>query len=230
MFTRCENRSRKTIYYQDSNDVKSVYYLVNGKKDGKEFGYYKNGKLWAEVNWKNGQLDGEMIQFNENGSTQSERLFREGKPIGESRYYSSKGYLAEVHYHDSLGRFVDFRRYTESGERIDDTFVLVSLPKDTLELNESFNVYMTLGNVLDMKQNQGKIILCSDFLVDKDNMPTDPKDTLAEIVSINNTYEVVVTASRKGKNTIKGMFIQNRLKSESDSVLVLFFSRSYYVR
>lgn len=107
---------------------------------------------------------------------------------------------------------------------------MVSLPKDTLELNESFNVFMTLGNVLDMRLNQGKIILCTDFLMDKDNKPTDPKDTLDEIISKNNTYETVMTASRKGKNTIKGMFIQNPISSGSDTVRVLFFSRSYYVR
>jgi antitoxin component YwqK of YwqJK toxin-antitoxin module len=77
------------VYYSESNAVKkvSVYYfgeLVSVK------GYYENGNLKGEINYKNGKPEGVWKNYHENGDLKNEVNYKDGKFEGVRKSYNQQ--------------------------------------------------------------------------------------------------------------------------------------------
>ncbi len=84
------------------NGVVVKYYTLNrllalrihykeGKKDGLEESFYRNGRLHFRINYKNGQEDGLAEYFHTNGQLKSRATYKDGKEEGLSEHFDKSG-------------------------------------------------------------------------------------------------------------------------------------------
>jgi antitoxin component YwqK of YwqJK toxin-antitoxin module len=74
------------LYYINRN-VKGLYQLKDGKKDGLFTSWHENGQKDGQHSWKDGKQDGLSTYWYENGQKRSEANFKEGKIDGLSTYW-----------------------------------------------------------------------------------------------------------------------------------------------
>ena len=74
--------AQETKEYHENGQLKSIYTLKNGKKDGVVKIYYENGNLWGTGHMKDGKPDGKCVQYFENGNLESEENYKYGKLDG----------------------------------------------------------------------------------------------------------------------------------------------------
>ncbi len=65
-------------YISSLKETQESYY-ENGKKDGIQTRWYRNGQKQTEINYKNGELDGLYVSWYENGRRRYEEYYRNGK-------------------------------------------------------------------------------------------------------------------------------------------------------
>lgn len=63
----------------------------DGKKDGLEESFYRNGRLHFRVNYKDGQEDGLTEYFHTNGKLKSRATYKDGKEEGLSERFDKSG-------------------------------------------------------------------------------------------------------------------------------------------
>ncbi|MBQ0711814.1 MAG: hypothetical protein KBT53_02510 [Porticoccus sp.] len=63
----------------------------DGKKDGLEESFYRNGRLHFKINYKDGQEDGLTEYFHTNGQLKSRVTYRGGKEEGLSEHFDKSG-------------------------------------------------------------------------------------------------------------------------------------------
>ncbi|MEH6469104.1 MAG: hypothetical protein V7725_05780 [Porticoccus sp.] len=84
------------------NGIVVKYYTLNrllalrihykdGKKDGLEESFYRNGRLHFRVNYKDGQEDGLTEYFHTNGQLKSRVTYKDGKEEGLSEHFDKSG-------------------------------------------------------------------------------------------------------------------------------------------
>lgn len=81
------------------------------RKNGTFREYHENGKLAAEINYKDGKLHGILRKWYDNGQLHDSSYFKNGEPVGYSVSYYRNGkknyenYWSEAHKLDSISRF-----------------------------------------------------------------------------------------------------------------------------
>ena len=58
--------------YWDNGKLKAQMHYKNGKKDGIEGGWYESGRKRLRIGWKNGKMEGAKIQWDEYGEKKIE--------------------------------------------------------------------------------------------------------------------------------------------------------------
>lgn len=79
------------LYYEGTDIVRDRNTLVNGKREGAAYTYYKSGKLKSAENYKNDKWDGEQIYYFENGNIVAKNIYKDGKKNGRWLTYNEQG-------------------------------------------------------------------------------------------------------------------------------------------
>ena len=85
--------------------------IRDGRYEGKERVYTREGLMYMEKNYKNGQLDGWFREFYDNGNPKSEKWFVKGNEEGVVTYWFPEGTLFQkCFYRNGLkhGPFLQF--------------------------------------------------------------------------------------------------------------------------
>lgn len=86
------NKREQVVFWDDNKSTPRNTYLVNKReKHGKEFFYYRNGKINKERNWNNGKLEGVETIYYESGNIYIQKNYINGILDGEYIVFSPKG-------------------------------------------------------------------------------------------------------------------------------------------
>lgn len=226
----CRQRENRIVFYEDGKTVKIEVEYLNGKKDGVEKTYYSNGQLRSEIHWKNGRKNGETKEYHHNGSIGVIRRFKDGLKFDKTAFFDESRNLIEEHYFDSTGRFVDFKKYDSNGSRKNIMAPLPWILRDTINIKDTLDFALSLGNLTDFRFNSGTLMRCSEFLYDENGNPESMKDTLEITQSEDNNYHLRIVSERKGENIIRGQLIYSLGELPGDSVYTFSFEQRYYVK
>lgn len=78
-------------YYTFNRLLALRIHYKNGKKDGLEEIFYRNGHLHFRINYKGGQEDGLTEYFHTNGKLKSRATYKDGKEEGLSERFDKSG-------------------------------------------------------------------------------------------------------------------------------------------
>ena len=85
--------------FYDGGNLKEVFYLKNGERNGNNKYYYENGNLELDGNYLNGELHGILKAYFPDGVIKEERNYKNGKKSGVAKEYYEDGQLfAETNY------------------------------------------------------------------------------------------------------------------------------------
>ena len=72
-------------------------HLKDGKWDGKLTGYYENGQIYEEGNYKDGKIiDGKVTFYYQNGQIKEEGNYKDGEKDGKWTIYYGNGSIDKV--------------------------------------------------------------------------------------------------------------------------------------
>lgn len=128
-------------------------------------GYYDDGKIKSEANYKDGKLDGLILEYNKNGNLKQEWSYKAGKLDGLSKWYYEDGKIWEEENYKDGKKNGMCKLYREDGE-----IVLIDTFKNNVKINSK-------------KYNElGKEIMNQDYpyeaVFDDDNIKQGLADTL----------------------------------------------------
>jgi hypothetical protein len=213
--------------YHINGKLKSTTEMRGEKRNGASKRYNENGVLIEEVHWKNGVEHGERLAYFPDGTLKERHHMVMGKENGKSTLYYQDGRIAEERFADSLGRLVDIRSFTRSGQRdYDKIRPVVYYVKDTVELGDQLDFFAKLVNVDSLLYHNGTLIITSKLTPERD-----PVDTLFSAESNYNTgFHYSLTPQRSGLGLIYGLLVFP-IPTDSGKVNSVFsFSSRYYVR
>ena len=98
-----EYKTEKSVTYFEKSEIKmSEGYLTDGQQHGKWTYYYKNGKIYREVEFFMGAINGRVTYYWENGKIQSDGYIYNSKLNGlYKEYYEDGTLLKEGKYADN---------------------------------------------------------------------------------------------------------------------------------
>lgn len=79
LYARLVYGEKQIGYYPDSWDVRQIYYLKNGQKNGPEKFYYHSGKINKKQCWKGGKLEGECHIYYPDGNLYIKQVYQQGQ-------------------------------------------------------------------------------------------------------------------------------------------------------
>jgi hypothetical protein len=213
--------------YHSNGKLKSTTEMSGEKRNGASKLYNEEGVLIEEVHWKNGVEHGEMLAYFPDGKLKERHHMVMGKEIGTSTLYYHDGKIAEERFTDSLGRLVDIRSFTRSGERdYDKIRPVVYYDKDTVEVGGQLNFFAKLVNVDSLLYQNGTLIITSKLTPERE-----PVDTLFRAESdYSSGFHYTFTPQKSGLGLIYGLLVFP-IPTDSGKVNSVFsFSSRYYVR
>jgi hypothetical protein len=234
----CTNQKSTFEYFPDGS-VKSEYYIINGKKEGKYIEYYPKGKKRYVKYYKNGLLDGKVIEYYENGNPKRRGQFIDDKAYGFFRYYNRDNKL------DSLKEFVllnpdsivdsyffDKTNSNKSKESCLNRYIIydnnkkpimkksvyfiIKFKNDTINKGDSLKAVLFFNNPTYNKKNKFEVNVLY-------------KDSFVKITPISGNYIVQYNTKteKNGVNYFQGFIEEN---VENKRIKYLFFKYEYYVR
>jgi antitoxin component YwqK of YwqJK toxin-antitoxin module len=102
--------------HNNDGGLSSKQYFINGRQEGKELYYYKDGSLQREANYKNGLENGTARGWHENGRKSYERQFMNGNQDGKQVVWYENGQINEISNYKNGLRVGWQRTYFENGE------------------------------------------------------------------------------------------------------------------
>lgn len=107
----------KEYYYNNGQlEIESETPFKNGKENGIEKEYYKNGRLKRETPYTDSKANGIQKEYYENGRLKSETPYTDGKLNGVVKeYYETGELLREAPYKNGEHDGVD-KRYDKDGQ------------------------------------------------------------------------------------------------------------------
>jgi hypothetical protein len=223
----CDPKDQETLYYSD-HSVKSTCTLVDGRRDGVLIEYYPDGVVCSKQNWKEGKLNGEVLMYYTNGSLGERSFFQDSVKIGVTSYYYETGELLEKQWYDSIGRRIDFERYSKSGT-IDysGSAPIFFLNRDTVQIGDSVILFIKLANIDTSKVVQEAFFITSGFTDEGDLLDTLQYQVLLEHNMSFFKYSVV--ARSKGLNHIYGRIISEMITDSVNVDMRYSFIQPYFV-
>lgn len=90
----------KEYYYNNGQlEIESETPFKNGKENGIEKEYYKNGRLKRETPYTDGKLNGVVKEYYETGELLREAPYKNGEHDGVAKIYDKNGQLREKHFY-----------------------------------------------------------------------------------------------------------------------------------
>lgn len=120
LFAKGEMNGSKTVgrweFYHKNGNLKSVGdYNSNGNKEGRWVYYFENGKFGGLDNWKDGKQDGEDLTYNKQGVVITRANFSNGKLNGEKTSYYAIGHSYTISGFVNGIEKGNYRKYFASG-------------------------------------------------------------------------------------------------------------------
>ncbi len=78
-------------YHEDSPQIMTLEYYVNGQLNGVRKVFYMNGKIAEEITYKNGIKEGAYKNYTENGVIMEETLYKNGDYNGQAIFRDPSG-------------------------------------------------------------------------------------------------------------------------------------------
>lgn len=219
------NQYEKKYEYFDDGKPKKVVELKNNVKDGVEIEYFRNSQVFKSTSWENGKKNGPFRQFFPNGNLGVLINYSNDLRVGEMKLFYETGEIFEIQYYDKSGRLIDVKEFDKMGHRTKELFPLVWIENDTLQIGDTVNVILSVGNISDFELVKGTALRVSDF--DSINGKYIAKDTLDIIQSSVNYYNFKFRASKKGGNFFRGQIF---VDFNVDTLAVFSFEQSYFVK
>lgn len=104
----------KTMY-EDQIRISSLFNFVNGKQEGSEFKWYKNGQRLLHKNWKDGLQEGTQYCWHENGKLSYSINYKQGRRHGVLKSFYDSG-EKEGEYVYRVGKCISIKVWKPSGE------------------------------------------------------------------------------------------------------------------
>lgn len=225
-FFSCTNNSVEVSYYDDGKTLKSKTFLKSGLKNGKEFEYYKTGQIKVETDWVDGKKEGREIVYYLNGKTCMLRKNKHGLRSDTTFVFDETGLKLEEHFFDVEGKLMDFRKFDSNGNQKKIVVPIIRISKDTINLKDTLNAKIKLGNVYDKRFNVGILMRCENFIYDDHGTPIYLRDTLEVIKSNENNYNIKILSHKIGDNYVRGEILIDL----GDSILTHAFESKYFVK
>ena len=92
-YKKSEKLPFKEIQYYQDGKKKMEGTFKEGKRDGKWFYWYPDGKLWTEGNYEMEIEQGYKVVYHENGQKYYEGNFKDGSRVGVWKFYDTTGAL-----------------------------------------------------------------------------------------------------------------------------------------
>lgn len=212
---------KREIALYPSGSLRFEVKLIDDKREGLGIDYFEDGKIKMKSFWKNGKVDGESTGFYENGNKRQVSFYKDGL-CQISMDYSIDGYLEKTREYDSLGRILDFYKYSKDGTRDfspGTKYPVFITQKDTVRVGENYIATIRLGN---RQYSHVDVIIgdVSDRDIIKKNRPLPKKDSLTSILNIK--------ADLPGRHAVSGVIFERN--ANWDSLAVTAFTHHFYVK
>ena len=109
-----EKHGNYTSYYP-TGEKNEVSQYENGKINGTQIFYHKNGKIAESASLVNGEYAGGYQKFYESGELEQEGNYVEGAMNGEWKYYYANGKMKEIVPFKNNEEFGPFKEYHDNG-------------------------------------------------------------------------------------------------------------------
>lgn len=109
------NRHGTYTSYYPTGEKNEVSQYENGKINGTQFFYHKNGKVAESANYVNGEYTGDYKKYFESGELEQEGTYSAGSMSGEWKFYYQNGKIKEVVPFKDNEEFGAFKEYHENG-------------------------------------------------------------------------------------------------------------------
>jgi hypothetical protein len=109
--------------------ISLLYYNINGKREGKEYKYYKTGNINSITNYKNDKLNGEYIEYYENNNIEKKCYYENYQLKGDYIEYNIFGEITIKRYHINNTEFYENGKHKYTRTENDDTLMnIVYIP------------------------------------------------------------------------------------------------------
>ncbi len=141
-----QDRENEKLFYDKEGKLKAkARYDDAGKKHGKCYNYYKNGKVNAMIEYKHGKKHGKGIWYYENGKPYEITKWENGnKDSIRVRYYETGKIMAKIPYKNGK-RIPGLIEYTEQGKQKTRPEIKISERNKSL-LNNTYELIFQLSN------------------------------------------------------------------------------------
>jgi len=144
-----------TLYYDDGR-IFSIEEYVDTIRNGNYLEFYKNGKLYRHLHFRNGRLYGKCMEYFDNGKIADNFIENDGIIMGSKFKYYENGSLKEYWLYDLKGRGYYCRKYDTAMNPIYTDGSLIanfnSIFKDSnYSVKDSVKFYMVLATPPDCK-------------------------------------------------------------------------------
>lgn len=194
----CSKSDVKKRYYE-TGELMEVYETQGGVKHGEQIEYFKNGNIRLKQNWKNGQPSGPSTTYYPSGVLQQSFNYRDGKKVGKVEIFYESGTLMEEQFYNYEGVLMNFNKYKEDGKPKGEMVLMGYTDSDTLRVNDTLRLHISMANVSDLRFRTGQMIITSEF--DEKGFPI---DTLAMVQSDSNYYTYELPVTEEGNHKVHG--------------------------
>ncbi|MFN8154893.1 MAG: hypothetical protein U0Y08_11440 [Bacteroidia bacterium] len=117
----------KYYYYPNPKNVlKDEIEYQNGRKEGWNKHYNKDGKLESKTHWKNDLPDGANYWYYEDGKLKEETFWIKGQQYGSGKWFYKNGQLETFAVTDFYGKCLYLLNYDSLGKKINEEGVVFS--------------------------------------------------------------------------------------------------------
>ena len=226
-----KNSQEVRIKYKPDGSIDYIQQYKDGKPDGLYMNFQKNQNLDNLTYLKEGKNDGTGLAFHKNGFLNNFGCYIDGEKTGWFFVFNREGILTgkrEYVIVDGKSYMNQWVEYEPDGsaDRINSSYLSLKAKKDTIKSGEDFQMNVTL-EASYFKQYMLMIIGPFD---EKFNLPKDAKCDTIKSVNYSATY--TTKTYKRGKNLVRGMVQEIKLKDDSDdkyNYRKIYFTKEFFV-
>jgi len=226
-----ENSQEVRIKYKEDGSIDYIQQFKDGKPEGLYMNFQKNLGLDNLTFLKDGKNDGIGMAFHKNGYLNNFGRYTAGEKTGWFYVFNREGLLTgkrEYVLVDGKSYMNQWVEYDQNGlaDKFNSSYLNLKAKKDTIKSGEEFQMNVTL-EASYFKQYMLMIVGPFD---EKFNLPKDA--TCDTIKSVNYTASYKTKTYKRGKNLVRGMVQEIKLKDDSDdkyNYRKIYFTKEFFV-
>ncbi len=198
--------------YFETGVLKEKFSIIDKKKHGTSFKYYKNGSIEEVATYNYGELNGVSLYYNEEGLILDERLYFDNKLLLLKKYtffekLEKNGYSIYLANDDNTMKNEGFIVFNEEGEVIDTLSSYYNVSgQDTVELLSETTYHI---NIFDDTYSNLKCRLIQEDIDGNQNFVDTTTDKQL-ISSSKDSIKLTISFNEKGVNLILGKLILDK--------------------